>query len=230
MAERGEWSTALTVVTDVEFSTKKSASSHHVRAKLAEWTRTTPGPATSHLAQNSTAVSWANADAKIMIIMPTYSSGSQVNNPSWPRPAHVAWASRALHLLFAFILDATGAASLTTMIFILNKLSISSLSFTPGGFHIAATNKQTASVKICVPWRSGSKHCVSDVVSPQINRLASEILNISTGCILAHSILTPLGECLCAKATACGALASDRWACQHVCVPACVCTVKQWSS
>lgn len=32
----GEWSAALTVVTDVEFSTKNSASSHHVRAKLAE--------------------------------------------------------------------------------------------------------------------------------------------------------------------------------------------------
>lgn len=45
-------------------SAQNSARSYHVKAKLAEWTRTTPGPATLNLAQNSTAVSWTNTDAK----------------------------------------------------------------------------------------------------------------------------------------------------------------------
>lgn len=74
---------------------------------------------------------------------------------------------------------------------------------------MAATNKQTALCKnLCAV--TGALR-VADGISPRINRLASEILNISTGCILAHSVaLTPLGECLCAKATACGAFASDR--------------------
>ena len=45
-------------------SAQNSARSHHVTANLAAPTRTTPGPATSHPAQEVTAVSWTNADAK----------------------------------------------------------------------------------------------------------------------------------------------------------------------
>lgn len=57
----------------------------------------------------------------------------------------VSLASSAPAGLFAFILNTT--ASLTTMIFTINRLSSSSPSFTPGGFHLAATNKQAASCK-----------------------------------------------------------------------------------
>lgn len=81
----GQWCWRLSQMLS---SAQNSARSHHVKAKLAEWTRRTPGPATSHRAQNSTAVSWTNADAKIMIIMPTYSFCLEVNNPPWPHPGH----------------------------------------------------------------------------------------------------------------------------------------------
>lgn len=57
----GQWCWQLSQMLS---SAQNSARSHHVKAKLAEWTRTTPGPATLNLAQNSTAVSWTNADAK----------------------------------------------------------------------------------------------------------------------------------------------------------------------
>lgn len=57
----GQWCWQLSQMLS---SAQNSARSHHVKDKLAEWTRTTPGPATLNLAQNSTAVSWTNADAK----------------------------------------------------------------------------------------------------------------------------------------------------------------------
>lgn len=57
----GQWCWRLSQMLS---SAQNSARSLHVKAKLAEWTRTTPGPATLNLAQNSTAVSWTNADAK----------------------------------------------------------------------------------------------------------------------------------------------------------------------
>lgn len=59
--ETGQWCWRLSQMLS---SAQNSARSHYVKAKLAEWTRTTPGPATLNLAQNSTAVSWTNADAK----------------------------------------------------------------------------------------------------------------------------------------------------------------------
>lgn len=57
----GQWCWWLSQILN---SAQNSARSHHVKAKLAEWTGTTPGPATLYLLQSSTAVSWTNADAK----------------------------------------------------------------------------------------------------------------------------------------------------------------------
>lgn len=83
--------------------------------------------------------------------------------------------------------------------------------------------KQSASVIYISIMLLLLQHHFSSNQRQRLSVLASEILNILTGCILAPSIFTQLRERLCAKATACGSFPSDRWACQHVCVRTRVC-------